>query len=253
MRVGSSPPLLARGAALLAALLLSGVPVGATADGRRDLDDGIAFYENLDNERARERLERAADAKELAAPERARALLYLGLVHFEGGARADADAAWRRAFELDPAVVVPEGTSPKAISAIEAARPARGASKSKEPPPATRPGGPKDSDPALAPAGTGEEGKTTRATEPTRQGVGPSDGPPKLAPSGAPTDPALPPSPALVVDAHGPNEEEESSLGTWLIIGGIGAALAGAAVVTVLLVGAGGECREGGCLTVSFE
>lgn len=94
----------------------------ALADGQRDLEDGIAFYENLDLERARERLEAAAAASDLSSGGRARAFLYLGMLEFELGDAAAADAAWLKAFGLDKSAAAPDGTSPKTIAAMDAVR-----------------------------------------------------------------------------------------------------------------------------------
>jgi len=106
------------GAVALAALWSS----DARADGQRDLEDGIAFYENLDLERARERLEAAAAASDLSSGGRARAFLYLGMLEFELGDAAAADAAWLKAFGLDKSAAAPDGTSPKTIAAMDAVR-----------------------------------------------------------------------------------------------------------------------------------
>jgi hypothetical protein len=108
----------------------------ARADGQRDLDDGVAFYENLDLERARERLEAAASSPDLAAQGRARAYLYLGMLEFELGDAAAADTAWLHAFGLDKTMAAPDGTSPKTIAAMNAVR-AR--ARPEAPPPAVAP------------------------------------------------------------------------------------------------------------------
>jgi hypothetical protein len=188
----------------------------ALADGKRDLDDGIAFYENLDTERALERLGAASKASDLPAKDRARAFLYLGMVHFENSDKPQADAAWRKSFELDKNLEVPKGTSPKTIEAIELAR-----SQSAQPAQTT---------PAI-----GE----------------PKDQPkhvPKIEPA-APKD-----EPALIAPAEEP-VQEDSSTGTWILLGAIGAAVIGAAVVGfVVLSGDDGDCEGGGgCVSVSFR
>ncbi len=94
----------------------------ALADGRRELEDGIAFYENLDTERALDRLNAAIKSKDLSSNDRARAFLYVGLLRFELGEGARAERAWSSAFQLDLKVKVPDGTSPKAIAALEEIR-----------------------------------------------------------------------------------------------------------------------------------
>ena len=112
-----------RRALAVAALLSTAVaPLAARADGQRDLEDGIAFYENLDVERAAERLEAAVAAPDLSDGDRARAYLYLGMIRFETGREAEAETEWLRALALDPQVAPPPGTSPKTIAALDAAR-----------------------------------------------------------------------------------------------------------------------------------
>ncbi|CAN0514149.1 unnamed protein product, partial [Laminaria digitata] len=102
--------------------LVLAVSTAAWADAARDLGDGIAFYENLDLERARPRLVAAAQAANLDVTSRARAFMYIGLLEFELGNRAEAEAAWTSAFQLHHEAKVPEGTSPKTITALEAVR-----------------------------------------------------------------------------------------------------------------------------------
>ena len=63
------------GVALLIGLTSIFASAVAVADGKRDLEDGIAFYENLDTERALERLKAASQAKDLPKPDRAKAFL----------------------------------------------------------------------------------------------------------------------------------------------------------------------------------
>src|SRR5262249_28070335 len=126
--------------------LLALAPSRALADGKRDLEDGIAFYENLDTDRALERLSAAAKAPDLPAKDRARAYLYLGMVHFENGGRAESEKAWKSAFEREKTVEVPKGTSPKTIEAIETAR----ATSAKPPTQADEPGD-RPRDPTVTP------------------------------------------------------------------------------------------------------
>lgn len=113
--------------AVLALVSMTGVcltagPAPAYADGRRDLEDGIAFYENLDTDRAVERLQAASTASDLPAKDRARAFLYLGIVQFEVGKEREAQSAWHQGFALDRSISAPPGTSPKVIQALEKAR-----------------------------------------------------------------------------------------------------------------------------------
>ena len=132
-------------ASLLAAAVLIVAPATAAADGKRDLEDAIAFYENLDTERAMARLKSALSSGDLGLEDRGRAYLYLGMVQFEIGQRQDAAASMGSAFGLDPTLSIPEGTSPKTIEALEAAR-----KKAKSsPPPVAEP--PKKADPPPPP------------------------------------------------------------------------------------------------------
>src|SRR5688572_24350025 len=104
---------------LLLALVLPG---SARADGKRDLEDGIAFYENLDTDRAMERLTRATKASDLGPADRAKAFLYLGMLQFEIGGVSDAKKSWAEAIKLKRDIKAPDGTSPKTIEAIEDVR-----------------------------------------------------------------------------------------------------------------------------------
>jgi tetratricopeptide (TPR) repeat protein len=244
---------------IVAALLLARV---ASADGKRDLEDGIAFYENLDNERALERLKAASVAKDLDAAARAKAFLYLGMLEFETGDKGEAQKAWKQAFQLKRSIEIPSGTSPKTIEAIEAVRatvPEPGAGTAGgggvEPGGAKKPtegtakteGGSKPSGGGGAGgtgAGAGTAGGAKTVGEGGAKAAGGSETPEvHEAPSGnAATNPLVPP----------PAESDDSTT-TWLIVGGIGAAVIGAAVVIFLLT-RGGDCKEGGgCLTINFN
>jgi hypothetical protein len=205
---------------LIGALLLA---LPAFADGKRDLEDGIAFYENLDTDRALERLGSAAKASDLPPKDRARAYLYLGMVHFENGSRPNAEAAWKSAFDLDKNVEVPKGTSPKTIEAIESAR----SSSAK---PSDEPGDrPRDA------TGTPEITK--------------KDPLPKVTPSDN-TQTAQPDLTATTT----PEEPDDGGSSTWIWVAAIGAAVVGAAVVGFLVVSSGGDCEGGGgCALISFR
>jgi hypothetical protein len=205
------------GVALLIGIGSIFMSASALADGKRDLEDGIAFYENLDTDRALERLKAAAQAKDLAKTDRAKAFLYLGMVYFENGEKSDATTAWKSAFELDRNLQVPAGTSPKTIEAIELVR-AEGAAE---------PGG-------------------VRTPPPDPNKTAP---PPKTTPD---ITPPPPPDKQQELVTAPPPAAEDSSMTTWLIVGGVAAAAIAAGVV-ILLVAGGGDCTEGGCLTVSFE
>lgn len=195
----------------------------AWADGVRDLNDGVAFYENLDLARARERLQAASLSPDLDTQGRARAFLYIGLLEFELGNRPKAESAWTSAFELDHEAGVPEGTSPKTITALEAVR-ARTQAVAQPPPPTVTEPPPSDPEP-----------------------LGPAPGlEPKLTPQ----------PPPLVAPAPEP-EHEDSNLGLWIGVGAGVAAVAGAVVLGVLLSGGSdGECPRGGgagCLSVTLQ
>ncbi|MFO0724797.1 MAG: hypothetical protein U1E65_13535 [Myxococcota bacterium] len=198
-------------------------PVPAFADGKRDLDDGIAFYENLDTDRAIERLKSAAEAKDLGPADRSKAQMYLGIVQFEVGKEFEADTAWKRAFALDPKIAAPSGTSPKVLAAIEKAR-AKGGGSSAEVTPVSPSPKPSPS-PSLKPSPT---------------------------PSPSPDlTPAIDATPAVVP----PEEKKDEGGGSgWLIWGGIGLGVAAAAAVTIILVAtSGGPCASGGCASVRVQ
>jgi hypothetical protein len=199
------------------------VASSAYADGKRDLEDGIAFYENLDTDRAVERLSAASKAGDLPPKDRARAFLYLGMVHFENGERPNAEAAWKSAFELDKNVEVPKGTSPKTIEAIEAAR-------------ATI------ARPAQQPVDeTPEPGDKPREATPELPRV--TDTPPIEEKK----DPDL----TATTTPQKPDDDDSSM---WIWLGAIGAAVVGAAVVGLVVATSGGDCEGGGgCVSVTFR
>lgn len=203
--------------ALVGALLLCRP---AYADGKRDLDDGIAFYENLDSDRALQRLTAASKASDLTAKERARAFLYLGMVQFENGARGDAEKAWKSAFELDRNVEVPKGTSPKAIEAIEAARATSRAPGVETTPPVKQEPLPKVETPP-----------------PPIEKQTPAEKQPDLTASTTPD----------------PVEKDEGS-SAWIWIAAIGAVVVAGGVVGLVVATSGSDCEGGGgCVAVSFR
>lgn len=206
--------------ALVGALLLCRP---AFADGKRDLDDGIAFYENLDSDRALQRLTAASKAADLTPKERARAFLYLGMVQFENGARGDAEKAWKNAFELDRNVEVPRGTSPKAIEAIEAARATSRAPGVEETPPVKK----------ETPPGK-KETPLPKVEKPIEKQAPPVEKQPDLT-------------------ATAPVEKDEGS-SAWVWIAAIGAVVVAGSVVGVLIATGGSDCEGGGgCVAVSFR
>jgi hypothetical protein len=210
----------------------------AHADGKRDLEDGIAFYENLDNERALDRLKAASTAKDLDAAARAKAFLYLGMLQFETGDKNEAARSWKSAFQLKRAIEIPSGTSPKTIEAIEAVRSQMG--EEGEPGGAKKtvpPEGPKGETPPVGPKGTGGEvtaktgGNETPGINDKPQGSATTNPLTQTTPSGGDDDTT-----------------------TWLLIGGIGAAVIVGAIVIFLVAHNSGDCNQGGgCLTVNFQ
>lgn len=209
------------------AAMIATFPLPAAADGKRDLDDGIAFYENLDTDRAIERLKSASEAKDLGPAERAKAFLYLGIVQFEVGKESEADGSWKRAYALDPKIAAPGGTSPKVVSALDKARPRSVVEVAPSPSPS----------PSKSP---------TRSPSPSPSAS------PTASPSPSPDlTPAIDSSPALVPPPE-EKKDEGGGLG-WLLWTGIGVGVAGAAVLTIVLVTSGGACASGGCAVVSFQ
>ena len=103
-------------------VLMLSFPLTGLASGQRDLDDGIAFYENLDTDRALERLTLAANASDLDAKNRAKAWMFVGVIHFELGDKPKATKAWKTCFGLDATAAAPDGISPKMLEAITVAR-----------------------------------------------------------------------------------------------------------------------------------
>jgi tetratricopeptide (TPR) repeat protein len=203
------------------------------ADGKRDLDDGIAFYENLDTERAIERLRAASRAQDLSASEQARALMYLGIVLFETGREREAEAAWQSAVGLNRKVSVPSGTSPKIVQAIERVRASAPGS------PAT-PDGPRVSKPPVptptpTPSPTATPEPTTKS--PYADPTPPIDAEPELV------APVVPP----------PEEDDDGGVPGWLIWTGIAAAVAGGAVAGILIATSGPSCNAGACLLVELK
>lgn len=200
---------------LVAALAIV-LPATALADGRRDLEDAIAFYENLDTDRAIARLQSALASGDLGLEDRATAYLYLGMVRFELGNRAEAEKALHSAFDLSPDIGAPEGTSPKTIEAIEAAR----KTAKSAPPTATPP------------------------VEPTPPG-GEAKPPPEVQPE--------PPPPAITDPSTPPAEDEGLGIGVWIGIAvGAAALVAGGVVAGVLL--SGGDCDgAGACASVTYQ
>jgi hypothetical protein len=210
-------------AAALASIvaMIATFPLPAAADGKRDLDDGIAFYENLDTDRAIERLKSASEAKDLGPVERAKAFLYLGIVQFEVGKESEADGSWKRAYALDPKIAAPSGTSPKVVAALDKARPRSVVEVAPSPSPSPSKGPTKSASPSPSPSKS-----------------------PDLTPAIDSSPPLVPP----------PEEKKDEGGGLgWLLWTGIGVGVVGAAVLTIVLVSGGGDCASGGCAVVSFQ
>lgn len=210
--------------AWLFGLAVFATATSAFADGKRDLDDGIAFYENLDTDRAIPRLTAASTAPDLAKTDRAKAFLYLGMLHYELGNSAESEAAWRQALLLHPTIKAPAGTSPKTVDALENLR-----KKGAQPPPPPPPPTIKLSPPPPPP--------------PTRL-----DPPP-------PPPPPPPPVGAEVTPPPAEGEEEGSNTGLFIGLGlGAAALIAAGIVVAVVVAGGGGECQGGGgCVAITFQ
>lgn len=212
---------------LVATLVAPVAPVWA--DGKRDLDDGIAFYENLDTERAIERLRAASLAQDLSPGDQARAWMYLGIVLFETGRERDAESAWQSAVGLNRKVSVPSGTSPKIVQAIERVRASA---------PSTSPDGPRVSKPPVpSPTPTPSPSPDPSVKSPYADPTPPIDAEPELV------APVVPP----------PEDDDEGGVPGWLIWTGIGAAIAGGAVAGILIATAGPSCNTGACLLVELK
>lgn len=209
----------------LALLLQVGFLSAAWADGQRDLEDGIAFYDNLDLDRARARLTAASEASDLPREGRARALLYLGMLDFELGEREAAERAWLKAFGLAPELEAPKGTSPKTIAAMDAVR-ARAEPLPPEPAPTPAPAPPPPASPP----------------------------PPTVAAPPPSVTPPPPPPPALVTTPPPADADDEgTSPWVWVGVGAGVAATAAAVTLAILLTGGSDSACEGdagGCLRV---
>lgn len=104
------------------ALAFAAAPRRAAADGKKDFQEGVAAYEDLDTDKAVEKFKSAVKSADLPNGDKALAYLYLGMVEFESGREKEAYDWWKKGFALDPNAQAPKGTSPKTISALEAAR-----------------------------------------------------------------------------------------------------------------------------------
>lgn len=230
---------------LVVASVATSIAGPAWADGQRDLEDGIAFYDALDTARARVRLQKAARAWDLGPEGRATAFLYLGMLAFELGQTVRAERAWHLALTLDADIRPPERASPKIVSAFQKAR----RSLPDPPPPVPR------QDPA--PEDPAAEATAPPADKPQTQ----NGSPPAAAAPPLPVAPVAPPPPAepdLDLEAATPDDDDEG-ISPWLWVGLGGAALAAAAAVLVVVLvvddDAGSECAEGGggCLNIRLQ
>ena len=198
------------------------MPAVSWATGLEDLEAGILAYENLNLERARQFLMQASSADDLVDGDRARARLYLGLLEFELGHKPQAEEAWNAAFILDLEIVVPEGTSPKMIDALEIVR------------------------------------ARVRESLPRKSTIVVSPPPdlPKLPPSAGP--PTVPPAaPPNAILSKPVSTEEDSGPSGWVWVGVTAGAMAVAAgIVAIVLVTQNQlECTEkgGGCILVGIN
>jgi hypothetical protein len=211
-------------------VLMFSFPLTGLASGQRDLDDGIAFYENLDTDRALERLTLAANASDLDAKSRAKAWMFVGVIHFELGEKPKASKAWKTCFGLDAASQAPDGISPKMLEAITIARVE---AKSSPSPAITT--DPKDAGP--------KDGGVTKAKTPTKE---PADKLPVVT-----SKPPDPDEPSGALNIFGPNFD-------WVLWGSVGGGVAAAVIVTVIVIAlntGSNECPEesGGCIIVTYK
>ena len=226
----------------IVAVLLSGG--SAWADGRRDLDDGIAFYNALDTERAQQRLRAASRAWDLQPPLRAKAFIYLGMLAFELGRSAEAKRAWQAALTLDADRAPPPTSSPKILRAFERTR-----RTLPNPPPPLPPQDPPPADES-GPANTSEVPAPDLGNA-----APPPPAPPPLLPPPAPDSE---PSAAQLIGQSNRGDDDEGT-SPWLWVGIGGAALAVAATVLVVVLATSGDdgsdCAEGagGCVFVQLR
>ena len=218
----------------------------AWADGRRDLEDGIAFYDALDYQRAKIRLQSAARAWDLGLTDRAKAFVYLGMLAFELGEKRSARNAWRSATVLDADQRPPSSSSPKIIDAFDRVQgampdPLPPLPEQDPPPPGFRPRveAPAPETPPIV----------DEAPEPPSPPV--EAAPPVIR---RPPPPRAPPPP-LVLPPEQIQMAEDDGTSPWLWVGIGGAAVAAAATVLVILLASGddgGACEQGagGCVVV---
>ncbi|MEE2904039.1 MAG: hypothetical protein VYC39_17060 [Myxococcota bacterium] len=210
---------------LLSIVCLLFIPVSAFAGGKQDLADGIAFYENLDTDRAMKKLTSATNDKSLDVKDRAKAFMFIGVIHFELGESEKSKKAWASCFSLDIKAAPPEGISPEMLEAITVARISAKTG-------ATTP-------PVASSASPEQGGVTKPADKPDLPEVKAT--PPKAEDeaSGGP------------VNIFGPDFD-------WVLWGSVGGGVALAAIVTVVAIALAtpaNECSEdtGGCIVVNFK
>ena len=208
---------------LLSIVCLLFIPLSAFAGGKQDLADGIAFYENLDTDRALKKLTTATSDKSLNAKDRAKAWMFIGVIHFELGESDKAKKAWASCFGLDVKAAPPEGISPEMLEAITVAR------ISAKTAPAT---------PPVASKPSPEQGGVTKNTELPKVKAEPPKAEDEAAAGGS-------------LDIFGPDFD-------WVLWGSVGGGVALAAIVTVVAVALAtpaNECSEetGGCIVVNFK
>lgn len=216
---------------IIIAVLLTAWPLSSQAGGQRDLDDGIAFYENLDTDRALERLTAAGNASDLNANKRAIAWMYVGVIHFELGDKNAAKIAWTTCFSIDAKAKAPDGISPKMVEAVTLAR-----VEAKSNPTATTPGIGKPDSKADTEAG----GVTKPKPDPAKD---------KLP--GVKLNPVSPDDSSALTKIFGPDFD-------WLLWGSVGGGVALAAIVAVVVIAVNSNSNEcqgesGGCILVSYS
>ncbi|MEL7371430.1 MAG: tetratricopeptide repeat protein [Myxococcota bacterium] len=229
-------------ALIVAAVGAAMMPSSAQADGQRDLDDGIAFYNALDTDRAQSLLQAASRAWDLKPVERAQAYLYLGMLSYELGRSGAAARLWQVALVLDANQSPPSNASPKILRAFARAR------RTMPTPPPKVP----RQDPPPPGVQKTPEPPAPKATSPT------PPPPPSALDLSAPPPP--PDTPRVDLGTPTSTQQSDEEGGTpWLWVGLGGAAVAaGVAVLVVVLAGgseASSECAQGGggCVTVTVR
>jgi hypothetical protein len=102
--------------------VLALIAASAWADPESELTAAIGLYEAKKSEQAVKALRAVVSSSEATAAVRARAHLYIGLALSKLGENVGATAAFADAFQLDPSLTIPFGTSPKIAARAEVVR-----------------------------------------------------------------------------------------------------------------------------------